>query len=134
MVEKPRDEVCEQRRLAATEILEAHDNGTLDNSYYSDFSMKTVATYRRSLETARDTGRCPNDLYVYMIMVRRELLSNTQAVEGTDSTLQRVTAVAPNCRLATASDIIQIKKGDTIDIHECVALDPHVTAYQKSEE
>eukprot|EP00959_Pyramimonas_sp_CCMP1952_P464079 9486000-Pyramimonas_sp.AAC.1 len=114
--------------------MQAFNDGTIDNSYYIDFSIKTVSTFKGSLEVAGATGRCPMDLYVYMLFVRRELFSNTQAVEGTNSTLQRVTELAPNCRLATASDVIQIKKGDAIDVHECVCLDPHITTYQKSAE
>ena len=130
--EAAHDVVCERRQVACRTILDTPME-ELD-ALYMDFSLKMVQVYRAELLVCANTGLCPHALYVYMIMVRRELGSNTQDIEGMNSLLQRMTALAPNCRMATASDRMQIKKGEVISAEECVGLHTAVVEQQRSHE
>ena len=110
-------------RMAAAQVILAIPHDELDESPYMDFGLKLVTTYNEDLKVAAETGRCPMPLYVYLLLVRKELDCQTQDVEGMNSTLQVITALAPNVRIGLASDRIQvnvfrclIKQDDSLNV------------------
>jgi len=115
------------RKFIADEVLNISPDD-LDTSPYSDFSRKMVILFRQELIIVRDTGRCPLSLSVFMLLVRKEMASNAQPVEGLNSVIQKMASEAPNMRMGTAASRVHIKKGRSITADECVALHKKILA------
>ena len=69
-----------------------------------DFASKVRVLFSFELNEAAREGRCPLNLFTYMLGVRKVLPTNTQDVEGLNSTIQKIAREAPNLHLNMASD------------------------------
>ena len=73
-------------------------------------------------------------LYVYLLLIRKELDCQAQDVEGVNSTLQVITGSAPNIRIGFASDRIQVKAGQKLTPAQCVGVYEEKMKHQESVE
>eukprot|EP00959_Pyramimonas_sp_CCMP1952_P295781 6186711-Pyramimonas_sp.AAC.1 len=80
--------------------------------------MKRLFT--EELDIVVETGKCPLNLYQFMILVRAATPFETQEVEGMANVLQHMCPPAPGLRIHLASARMALKKGDAISVIECV--------------
>ena len=70
----------------------------VDTDPYMDFTRKFLAMFDADLQNVADTGLCPLALFVFVLVLRSQLPSDTQDIEGMNSILQWMTKVAPTIK------------------------------------
>ena len=93
VVEKPSAELHERRKDIARLLLETPDKDL--RRPQDDFAIKIKRLFRPQRDEMRATGKRPNSLYCFMLIVRGQAPSNTQDVEGMNFVWQGIAKVAP---------------------------------------
>ena len=119
-VEQPPDVDDQRRRSIAAELQSTPDEKLI--GLFDDIAIKMKSRYQAQFQVMNDTGCCPRDLYLALLLFRWALVSNTQRVEGSNSTLQSICKAAPAIHLPLASDRLSLKLGPTLSADECCAL------------
>ena len=120
------------RRLAICNKANTIDIADLKDPY-NDITIKIKQQFPDELEAAANTGKCPLDLCVCILLWRSTLSGQTQDIEGMNSVLQAATARAPTVSASTINNRMSIKHSDTISVSECVALDALVSSEMKTD-
>ena len=121
---------CPRRQFVSSELFKCSAK-ELDTSPYMDFASKVRVLFSVELNEAAREGRCPLNLFTYMLGVRKVLPTNTQDVEGLNSTIQKMAREAPNLHLNMASDRSQLKRGRPISADVCASIDHRVKEAQQ---
>ena len=111
-VEQPPDVDDQRRRSIAAELQSTPDEKLI--GLFDDIAIKMKSRYQAQFQVMNDTGCCPRDLYLALLLFRWALVSNTQRVEGSNSTLQSICKAAPAIHLPLASDRLPLKLGPAL--------------------
>jgi hypothetical protein len=132
LVEKPANEVDDERKQVAVLLLETSPCCLLHQSPWSDVPIKFETFFDAELRTVAETGTVPRRLYASLLLLRSKTSLDAQDMEGANSVLQTMAKAAPTLRMALASDRLKIKKGDAISVAECVGLHHLVLHHQNT--
>ena len=73
---------------------------------YMDFAWKFVSCFRQELAQVASTGVCPLSLFLFILILRSQMPSDTQDVEGMNSILQWMTKIAPTIKKALVNTTV----------------------------
>ena len=121
MLVSPPGVACEKRKAVAAWLLSLQEC-CLKSHPHSDIAWKLRAFFAREFESVRNDGKCPENLWVFLVAWRSQMLSDTQYIEGLMSLLKAITSRAHRMEIALANVRMSLKVGNKITATECTAL------------
>ena len=124
IVEKQAHLQDEKRASVASLLLDTSDCCLQDR--YSDFTVKFKKHWISELGVVKETGKCPVNLFAFVLGQRSQQGLDTQEVEGYISVLQCMANRGHNIHLPSASSRMSLKFGEQLTADDCVGLDSAV--------